>query len=364
MTNAALTVKAAIRELRNDDARRAAAALGMEALPPLADFLVTDQPIQEAEQCESLYKEILASLFETPLGGPDARRIAAFQQQVGLLFKYKSYTVKATSPLGYAVFLQNPGQGFSFQEHITHKVEVFHILQPHPGGTVFLCSLDQWDKIYDPDAFDAWLNGAEDPRYERFRYPARPGDVFVINRLRTVHTVIGCMLEEFATVSTDMVNRLHDQNRGRAMPGHFTRTWTRDRLSRMEPPPARREILYGGKGSGEKALQPQAIRGGLATCLGCGAIRIAWYDIDPGARTDLFSAQHNALSLYVTRGSGALVLCDLDEARAPEPPAIPMRKGDLLMVPPFMAYGFRADPNQHLCLSEHKLPHNVAFAAH
>jgi len=39
--------------------------------------------------------------------------------------------------------------------------------------------------------------------------------VFIISELGVVHTVMGCVLEEYATVSTDMVERLHDQNIGR-----------------------------------------------------------------------------------------------------------------------------------------------------
>ena len=39
--------------------------------------------------------------------------------------KYKSYAVKAATPLGYSIFLQNQGQGFSFQQHLVHKLEGF-----------------------------------------------------------------------------------------------------------------------------------------------------------------------------------------------------------------------------------------------
>jgi hypothetical protein len=361
MTDPQSIIANAIQDPDNSDARQSAVALGIAALPPLADFLVRDQPIAQAERCEALFKSILAALFDKGVTGPQARSIASFQQQIGLLLKYKSYSVKATSPLGYAIFLQNPNQGFSFQEHITHKVEVFHILKPHAGGYVFLCDIDQWNAVYDREAFNAWLQGAADPRYEQFRHPARPGDVFVIDRLRTVHTVMGCVLEEFATVSTDMVNRLHDQNAGRAMPEFFTRAWAMDRLRAVETPQARREVLFGNKGSGARELIAQTIRGGMDTSLTCGDIRISWYDIDPGARTDLFSARGNALSLYVTSGSGRLMLCDLDEARAAAPPSMPVRKGDLFLIPPFMAYGLASDAKEPLCVSAHMLPHNVAF---
>ena len=361
MNDARHTVEAAVKEPHDAGALDQAAALGMDALPPLAELLTKDQPIEMAERCEAVLKSVLAGLFAAPLPGPDARRVASFQQQIGLLFKYKSYAVKAASPLGYAVFLQNPGQGFSFQEHITHKVEVFHILQPHPGGFVFLCSIEEWNAAYEPDAFNAWLRGAPDARYERFRHPARPGDVFVIDRLRTVHTVMGCALEEFATVSTDMVNRLHDQNQGAAMPDFFTRDWTQERLLEIEPPESRREVLFGNRGAGELMIHPQRIRGGQVSRMACGAIRISWYGVSAGERTGLFGAQSAALSLFVTAGRGRIFLCDLEEARAAQPPALDVKKGDLLMVPPFAAYGFESAPGEPLQVSEHRLPHEVAF---
>ena len=80
----------------------------------------------------------------------DARKLASLMKDIGLFFKYKPYAVKASHPLGYSIFLQRPLEGFSFQNHLEHKTEVFHILEVMPGGFVFLCKYEDWQKHYEP----------------------------------------------------------------------------------------------------------------------------------------------------------------------------------------------------------------------
>src|SRR3954469_14723401 len=126
---------------------------------PLGDALRADSLIAVLEQSERQLKQILARELAAPMGGPRMRALASFQQDLGFLLKYKSYAVKAASPLGYSVFLQQPGEGFSFQQHVTHKTEIFHILDVLPGGFVFLCDFDDWKRIYDRESFLAWMNG-------------------------------------------------------------------------------------------------------------------------------------------------------------------------------------------------------------
>src|SRR5579864_3135358 len=234
----AVQTSAIDRELRDLGDRPGDAALrgrlagrGLEVLPALAEFLASALPSAVLEGYEAVLKAVLRRELAGEVTGATARILAGAQQRVGLLYKYKSYAVKASSPLGYSIFLQNPGEGFSFQRHLEHKTEVFHILDVHPGGFVFLCGFDEWERCYDRERFAAWLAGERaDPEYDRYRFPARPGDVFVLDELGTVHTVIGCTLEEFATISTDMVDRLHDQNRGKPIPAAFDKTWAGARL--------------------------------------------------------------------------------------------------------------------------------------
>src|SRR6202040_2959210 len=219
------------------------AAHGLDLLPAPQEDPAGGRPIDVRAGYEEVPKAVLRPALAGEVSGGDARAIASFQQRIGPLLKYKSYAVKASSPLGYSVFLQNPGEGFSFQRHLTHKTEVFHILDVHPGGFVFLCSFEEWERCYDRERFAAWLAGERpDPDYDRYRFEARPGDVFVLDELGTVHTVIGCTLEEFATISTDMVDRLHDQNRGKPIPAAFDKAWAGERLRGLRSPAASRRI--------------------------------------------------------------------------------------------------------------------------
>ena len=203
---------------------------GIDTLPALAQYLSGDLPIDALERIEALFKCVLRAACEREVSPAEARTVAAFQQRVGFLLKYKPYAIKCANPLGYSLFIQNPGEGFSFQRHIEHKVEVFHIVEAMPGGYAFICDYSDWERDFEPEAFARWLAGAPDPRYDRHRHDVSPGDVFVIDQLNIVHTVVGCVLEEFATVSTDMVDRLFDQNEDKPIPAEFSREFVRARL--------------------------------------------------------------------------------------------------------------------------------------
>ena len=188
------------------------AGMGIRSLPVLVEFLHQDLPIARTERLEALVKLVLREALNGPNSGEEARSIARFQKELGFVLKYKSYAIKASAPLGYSIFLQKDGEGFSFQRHVEHKLEVFHILSVKPGGYVFLCDFEDWKRAYTKDSFERWLAGENNPAYDRYKFVPAAGDVFVISTLGIVHTVVGCVLEEFATVSTDMVDRLHDQN--------------------------------------------------------------------------------------------------------------------------------------------------------
>src|ERR1700686_112089 len=149
--------------------RERLAAHGLDLLPALEDYLTRDLPLAVLEGYEEVLKAVLRPALAGEVSGGDARVIASFQQRVGPLLKYKSYAVKASSPLGYSISLQNPGEGFSFQRHVTHKTEVFHILEVSAGGFVFLCTIEEWARCYEPERFAAWLAGERpDAAYDRF----------------------------------------------------------------------------------------------------------------------------------------------------------------------------------------------------
>lgn len=164
---------------------------GLDSLPVLAEHLSADLPMETLEKFEAILKRVLRANLVGNISGEVARQVAMFQKSVGFLFKYKSYTMKAASPLGYSVFTHNQGEGFSFQRHLTHKTEVFHILEVMPDGFVFICDYKDWERVYDERSFAAWLSGEPDDRYDQFRFHPNPGDVLVINELWVLHYVIG-----------------------------------------------------------------------------------------------------------------------------------------------------------------------------
>jgi hypothetical protein len=337
------------------------AADGLEVLPALEPYLASDLPIAALERFEDVWKRILARTLRPGISGADARTLAAFQQRLGPLLKYKSYAVKAASPLGYSIFLQNPGEGFSFQRHLTHKVEVFHILDVLPGGFVFLASFGEWRQVYDPGRFAEWLAGAPDPVYERYRIAARPGDVFVIRELGIVHTAVGCVLEEFATVSTDMVDRLHDQNEGRPIPPHFRRPFVLERLAGVRSPESSRRF-EGLSGEGPVVeLVPQEIQGGHRVSLFDDFVGASLISIETGRQTSLLGDPNRAASLYVRGGAGRILLGTRAELARATPPSLPLAQGDLLILPPGASYVLVQDGLEALELVLHEIEPGTAL---
>ena len=328
----------------------------------LVDALRTDSPIAVLEESERRLKEVLGRELAAPLDGPRIRALASFQRDLGFLLKYKSYAVKAASPLGYAVFLQRPGEGFSFQQHVTHKTEIFYILDVLPGGYVFLCDFADWQLIYTRESFLAWLNGAPDARYERFRFVPKPGDVVVIDKLSVVHSVVGCTLAEFATVSTDMVDRLYDQNEGHAIPAEFTRVFSEQRLRSLVWPQTSHRVTLGSSGWSRAEIRSHAIRGGQKTTLGdddrfsASVIRI-----EPGGQSEVVRSPDRAISVHVASGSGQLLLGTADEMSESTPPRLAARAGDLFLIAPHAHYAFVNDGDAAFVVAEHRIPPSVAF---
>jgi mannose-6-phosphate isomerase-like protein (cupin superfamily) len=344
---------------------RTIAAVTAEAPAPwasLAKQLRADSPIAVLEQFERRLKEVLARELTAPPDGARIRALASFQRDLGFLLKYKSYAVKAASPLGYSVFLQRPGQGFSFQQHVTHKTEIFYILDVLPGGYIFLCDFDAWREIYRRETFLAWLKGAADSRYERFRFVPRPGDVVVIDRLSVVHSVVGCTLAEFATVSTDMVDRLYDQNDGLPIPAEFSRTFAEERIGRLAWPVESSRVTLGASGWSRAKILPETVPGGRRTPFGGGDTFVASFSrFDPGASSGMTSDAGRATSIHIASGSGQLILGDADEVRRQTPPALAARAGDLFLVPPGAHYGFVNDGAAPLVVAEHRIDPRIAF---
>ena len=332
---------------------------GLDVLPVLAEFLREDLPIGQTEQLEAILKAVLLNAFKTAVSGPDARRIAAFQKGLGFILKYKSYAIKAASPLGYSIFLQNQREGFSFQRHTVHKLEVFHILGVKPGGYVFLCGSEHWDRVYQPEPFARWLDGEPNPAYDPYRFEPRAGDVFVISELGVVHTVIGCVIEEYATVSTDMVERLHDQNSGKPIPPNFNRANAEVTLRALEAPPASR-IVSGNEHRSFHKVPPQWVPGGERILLCDSFVRAARYRIGPKMETATLQDDQRATSLRIFGGQGSLLMSDPSESGKSQP-RVEFGPGDLFLIPPGIHYSLSNESSGYLEYSEHAIAPGVAF---
>jgi mannose-6-phosphate isomerase-like protein (cupin superfamily) len=335
---------------------------GLDALPVLAEHLSADAPIDVVERFEAILKSVLLEGLRGGVPGSTARRVARFQQRVGFLCKYKSYAIKCATPLGYSVFFQRPGEGFSFQRHVTRKTEVFHILDVSPGAYGFVCTHEDWTRTYDPDRFEAWLGGDPDTDYDRFRFAVRPGDVFVIDRLNVVHTVVGCALEEFATVSTDMVDRLHDQNAGRPIPPEFDRTYALRRLEELRYPAGARRLSLGGPEPGVAPIEPVPIRGGALVRMADSFVVAGRYLLDRGGTTDVQHDDERAAILHVTAGAGRVLIGDAGELARSDPPALEVRRAQVLLVPPGTRYALAATGAGPMEVSEHRITLEAALA--
>jgi hypothetical protein len=331
----------------------------LEQLEALREPLMSDMPIDRLESFEASWKHALDELLTAPLTGGEARRVAAFQRDVGLLPKYKSYAIKASSPLGYSVFFQEPAQGFSFQQHRVHKVEIFHVLEAGPGAFALICSLDEWEAAYERDPFARWLDGAGNPLYERWRIPLRPGDVLCLEKVGIVHTVIGCVLEEFATVSTDMVDRLHDQNEGAAIPASFCRDRALDLLRTVPAPADSQEIVLPGQE--RRPLARHGFPGGERVTIGkVPGLRASRIRLEGGRQSPRQTSDEEALVLFASGGDVRLLLGTAAELARRDLPALELPRGTAAMIPPGMSWEIAA-PAADAEVSVHAIRPEVAL---
>jgi hypothetical protein len=320
---------------------QAQVARAREQLEALREPLTSDMSIEALEQFEKLWKRALADLMIAPLTGADARYVAAFQRDIGLLPKYKSYAIKASSPLGYSVFFQEPGKGFSFQQHRHHKVEIFHVLDARPDSFAFICTLEEWTAVYERDEFARWLEGSSNRLYDRWRIPLVPGDVICLESTGLVHSVIGCVLEEFATVSTDMVDRLYDQNEGAPIPESYCRTVALNLLRSTPSPPTSQGILLSSQM--RLPLPLQRFKGGEIVTLGkVPGLRASRIRLESNRQSPLQRSEEEAIVLFASRGDTSLLLGTAEELSHEDLPALELPKGAAVLIPPAMSYQIAA----------------------
>ena len=173
--------------------------------------LQKDQDYKTLEVLESQFKKYILELADQG----DVNSVVSLTHSVGLLLKYKPYGVKCSSILGYSIFILNEREGFSFQRHLDFKTELFHIIDVSRGGYAFIADSIDFEAATSQAPISDFWNGSTEA-FDKFKLSVTPGDIVKIERTGIVHTAIGCTLEEYANTSTDMVDRLFDQNSGRA----------------------------------------------------------------------------------------------------------------------------------------------------
>lgn len=270
----------------------------LDELRKLSVVMRQDLPILELEKLEDRFKILVQSLVDENFGDElIAFEIAQIQKEMGLLCKYKSYGIKACTPLGYAIFLLNPHEGFSFQNHLDFKVELFYILDVLEGGYVFISTSEQWNRVFDEKKFQQWFEGESITEYDKYKTKVVPGSVIKIDKTGIVHTAIGCTLEEYANVSTDMVQRLYDQNKGKQIPKNFSRAFVKKQISSIVFP-----VFVNDQSSSTDF--------GMEIFLNKSdefvAKRVSIYP----SKQQMIKTQDQYISLYITQGEGNLSVAE------------------------------------------------------
>ncbi len=346
----------AICDGAEDAAFDCAAVSWREALPVLAAYLRRPLRIERAERIEALFKQYLRYAFAEPLSGEDARFIADVSKTVGFILKFKPYGVKCATPLGYSVFFLRPGMGFSFQRHRTRKTELFHMLKTLERGQVYISTSKEWDEAYDKDAFNRWLDGTPDARFQKYSRRPDPGDVYLVTELDTVHSVLGCVLEEYATVSTDMVDRLHDQNTGRS-DSHFVDPETVAAWLSQLPCPMP-NMCWASLTSEPEPLPARTGNGVTQVVLADTSEFLAErFEIERGNAFRIGADAERARSLFCLGGSCRVLLAAAGDVKSAA--SLQLASGDVIIVPPSIATEVIAD--EKTSISSHTIRPDLAL---
>ena len=329
-----------------------------EALPIIGPFIRRDLQIEQTEAIEDVLKAYLTPALRQTAGA-DNRLLADWSREMGFVLKHKPYGVKCAVPLGYSIFFLKPGQGFSFQRHLTRKVEVFHILEPLARAKAFLSSSAQWESTYDATRFGQWLSGSPDPAFDRFSRTPQAGDVMHVSELGVVHSILGCVLEEFATVSVDLVDRLHDQNSRAPVTDYPPRAEVEGWLKNL--PTHLPTVAYDTLEHEPKPLAQSVSDDHLSTVLrDSDALMAEKFQVNAGGRLVLDVDAQRPRALCLLGGHSDLYVRGRDESASADVAAIPLGPGDVTLIAPGAAAELRA--HDRLSLSSQRVDPEVALA--
>jgi hypothetical protein len=291
----------------------------------LADLVATlavPRPIGEVEAVEAWIKR---SWVQAGIYDGDAalrRRFAMFFARLGFVAKYKSYGVKYAAPFGYTLFDLQDDRGFSIQLHESAKVEAFHVLAAREHAFLLLCTVAEWQE-HATEFLGAWAAGHAETAPIAIRPNA--GDVAVVEDLSTVHTVIGCVLEEFATSSYDVVMRLHDQNKGDEVRLPTAHTSVRDVLRQATSVEPKRLLRHG---DGWHTSKIPAGTADIAYLPGMGLIA-RHVHVEAGTPIAGTVSAENVVTIFALDGSIDLVADDV---------SMHLRDGDVTALAPGAVY--------------------------
>jgi hypothetical protein len=169
------------------------------------------------------------------------------------------------------------------------------------------------------------------------------------------------MLEEYATISTDMVDRLHDQNAGHRIPEIFNRTYALSVLKNLSYP-ARSFLVRSGNGNIERTPLPStSFKGGFRQELETKDLAGALFQIDGRQQTEMLCDRDYAASLFVSGGQGRVFMGEEREFYGANPPDIPVSGGDILLIPAGISYIVRNESADILRFSLQRIRVDVAF---
>jgi len=320
----------------------------LNQLQKLAKTMRVDLSILKLEKLETKFKSIIKVLINYDIGNVEiALSIAKIQKDLGLLFKYKSYGVKACTPLGYSIFLLNRGEGFSFQNHLSFKTELFNVLSVLPGGYLFVASQKDWEKCFEEKKFKDWFNKKPGGQYDKFKSVPTAGDIIKIHKTGIVHTAIGCVLEEYANTSSDMVQRLYDQNFGKKIPSSFSRKFVQKSLDKIKFPEENNLVSVNHK---KKRIKSKKMKFGKVVILNNSVKFVAARYSISASKTQKIFTKNNYISIYVTNGEGKVSIFS-DKKTRDMSLTFKIKKGETTMFIPKTVWTLENTSRKPLCYS-------------